>query len=70
MAAIEEIGAAYNATPAQVALNWLVHSQGDTIVTIPGVTRASQAEENSGAMKFNLSSDEMTRLDELSRIFR
>jgi aryl-alcohol dehydrogenase-like predicted oxidoreductase len=70
VAALEEIGTKYNATPGQVALNWLIHSQGETVVTIPGVTTASQAAENAGAMKFKLSSDEHLRLDELSRSFR
>ena len=68
--AMDEIGAKYNATPAQVALNWVIHSQGETIVTIPGATKVRQAEENAGAMKFRLSDDEMARLDELSRGFR
>ncbi|HUH99229.1 MAG TPA: aldo/keto reductase [Anaerolineales bacterium] len=67
VALLEEIGAKYDATPAQVALNWLLLFQGDVVVTIPGVTRASQAVENAGAMKFRLSSDELARLDELSR---
>jgi aryl-alcohol dehydrogenase-like predicted oxidoreductase len=65
--ALEEIGARHNATPAQVALNWLIHFQGDVVVTIPGVTNASQAWQNAGAMKFRISADEMSRLDELSR---
>ncbi len=68
--AMDEIGAKYNATPAQVALNWVIHFHGDTIVTIPGATKVSQAEESAGAMKFRLSDDEMARLDELSRGFR
>ena len=67
---MEEIGARYNATPAQVALNWVIHSQGDTVVTIPGATKMRQAEESAGAMKFKLSADEMARLDELSRKYR
>jgi len=70
VAALEEIGAEHNATPAQAALNWLIHSQGDIVVTIPGVTSASQAAENAGAMKFRLSGHEMSRLDELSDSFR
>jgi diketogulonate reductase-like aldo/keto reductase len=36
----------------------------DGIVTIPGMTRASRAAESAGAMKFKLSGDELTRLDE------
>jgi aryl-alcohol dehydrogenase-like predicted oxidoreductase len=65
--AMEEIGSRYNATPAQVALNWVIHFHGETIVTIPGVTKVRQAEESAGAQKFKLSADELAWLDELSR---
>ena len=65
--ALEEIGAKYSATPAQVALNWVIHFHGEVIVTIPGATKARQAEESAGALKFKLSQDELSRLDELSR---
>ena len=65
--ALEEIGTRYNATAAQVALNWVINSQGDTVVTIPGVTKVSQAQESAGAMKFTLNSDEISRLDEASK---
>jgi aryl-alcohol dehydrogenase-like predicted oxidoreductase len=64
---LEEIGSKYGASPAQVALNWIIYSQGDIVVTIPGVTNPKQAEENAGAMKFKLSDDEIARLDEVSR---
>ena len=70
MEALEEIAHEHHATPAQVALNWLINSQGETVVSIPGVTNAHQAEENAGAMKLSLSDDEMARLDELSHRFR
>jgi aryl-alcohol dehydrogenase-like predicted oxidoreductase len=65
--ALEEIGVHYNATAAQVALNWLIHAHGDTVVTIPGVTKVSQAVESAGAMGFKLTPDEISRLDEISR---
>jgi aryl-alcohol dehydrogenase-like predicted oxidoreductase len=65
--ALSEIGARYNATAAQVALNWLINAQGDTVVTIPGVTKVSQAEESAGAMRFRLTVDEITMLDEVSK---
>ena len=65
--AMEEIGAKYNATPAQVALNWVIHIHGESIVTIPGATRVHQAEESAGAINFKLAEDELARLDELSR---
>jgi aryl-alcohol dehydrogenase-like predicted oxidoreductase len=68
--ALEEIAARYTATPAQVALNWVIYSQGDTVVTIPGATKLHQAQESAGAMRFRLSEGELARLDELSRTFR
>ena len=64
---MEEIGGKYKATAAQVALNWIIYSQGDIVVTIPGVTSPRQAEDNAGAMKFKLSDDDIAQLDELSR---
>jgi aryl-alcohol dehydrogenase-like predicted oxidoreductase len=66
VAALEEIATRYNATAAQVALNWVINSQGDSVVTIPGVTKTSQAQEGAGAMKFILSNDEIAHLSELS----
>ena len=66
-ATLDEIGSKYNATAAQVALNWVIYSQGDIVVTIPGVTNPKQAEDNAGAMKFRLSEDETAQLDEISR---
>jgi aryl-alcohol dehydrogenase-like predicted oxidoreductase len=67
---LEDIAQKYVATPAQVALNWLVNFNGDIVVAIPGASKVSQAEESAGAMNFKLSDDEMARLDELSRDFR
>ncbi|HXD09924.1 MAG TPA: aldo/keto reductase [Anaerolineales bacterium] len=65
--ALEEIATHYNASAAQVALNWVINSQGDTVVTIPGVTRVSQAQESTGAMNFELTQTEIARLDEVSK---
>jgi aryl-alcohol dehydrogenase-like predicted oxidoreductase len=64
---METIAASYQATIAQVALNWLIHFHGELVVTIPGATRVAQANENAGAMKFRLSDEDMARLDEESR---
>jgi len=66
---LEEIAKNYDATPGQVALNWVIHFQGEKVVTIPGATKVHQAEQSAGAMKFKLSDAEMARLDELSRGF-
>lgn len=67
---LEEIGATHNVTAAQVALNWLIHFQGEMVVAIPGASKVSQAAENAGAMHFRLTRGEMALLDERSRSFR
>jgi aryl-alcohol dehydrogenase-like predicted oxidoreductase len=64
--AMGEIASRYQATIAQVALNWVINFNGDVVVTIPGATKAYQAKESAGAMKFRLSEADLARLDELS----
>jgi len=66
---MEVIGARYGATPAQVALNWVISFNGESIVTIPGATKVKQAVESAGAMQFKLSDAELSQLDELSKAF-
>ncbi len=70
VAALEEIALKYQATAAQVALNWLIWFNGESVVTIPGATKTQQAAENAGAMRFRLSDVELAQLDDLSRSFR
>ena len=64
--AIDDMAAKYEVTIAQVALNWVINFNGEIVVTIPGATKVRQAEEAAGAMKFQLTRDEMARLDEVS----
>ncbi|MFC3997488.1 aldo/keto reductase [Nocardiopsis sediminis] len=64
---LRAIGDAHGATPAQVALNWLVGFYGDTVIVIPGASRPHQAAESAGAMDLTLTARERDRLDELSR---
>ena len=68
--ALEEIGPRYGATAAQVAVNWLVNFQGETVVAIPGASKVHHAEQSAGAMSFRLAGEDMARLNELSSIFR
>ncbi len=70
VSALEELAEKYQATAAQVALNWLIHFNGDIVVTIPGATKPRQAQDNAGTMKFKLAKGELSLLDELSRSFR
>ena len=60
-AAAKEIGA----SPAQVALGWLVQQPAVTSVII-GVRTVEQLDENLKAAELTLSSDEMRKLDEAS----
>ncbi|RXK64714.1 aldo/keto reductase [Stenotrophomonas sp. MA5] len=66
---IGAIAAARGATPAQVALAWLL-AQADWIVPIPGTTKVHRLEENLGAVDLQLSSEERQgiaqALDEVS----
>ncbi len=69
VALVRQLADKYQVTPAQVALNWLVNFHGETVVAIPGATKASHAAENTGAIKFLLSAEDMKLLDEVSRGF-
>ena len=52
------------ATPAQVALAWLL-AQGDDIAPIPGTKRVTRVEENSGADAVELSAELVAQLSAL-----
>jgi aryl-alcohol dehydrogenase-like predicted oxidoreductase len=67
---LKELAIKYNVTPSQVALNWLINYNGDTVVAIPGATKEIHVKENCGSMSFNLSDEDMVRLDEVSSIFK
>lgn len=61
---IHRIATAKKATPAQIALAWLLH-KGDNIVPIPGTKRRSYLEENINSTKLHLSADDMKVLNDL-----
>jgi aryl-alcohol dehydrogenase-like predicted oxidoreductase len=64
VAEIEAIATAKGATPAQIALAWVLH-QGNDMIPIPGTRRIQYLEENVGAAEIVLSSDELARLNTL-----
>jgi aryl-alcohol dehydrogenase-like predicted oxidoreductase len=64
---MENIASHHAATIAQVALNWLIHFNGESVVTIPGATKVSQVQDCAGALRFELSFEELMRLDQSSR---
>ena len=52
-----------NATPAQIALAWLL-AQKPWIVPIPGTTKLQRLEENIGALDVELSPDDLRAIEE------
>ena len=54
-----------NATPAQVALAWVL-AQKPWIVPIPGTTKLHRLEENLGAVNVELTTDDLRELDNLT----
>jgi aryl-alcohol dehydrogenase-like predicted oxidoreductase len=67
---VQELALKYEVSPSQIALNWLINFHGETVVAIPGATKESHAKENTGAMTFTLSTDDLALLDKKSSIFR
>jgi aryl-alcohol dehydrogenase-like predicted oxidoreductase len=59
---VREVAAKHGATPAQVALAWLLHSD-ERILLIPGTTSVAHLEENVAAGELRLDGDDMARLD-------
>jgi aryl-alcohol dehydrogenase-like predicted oxidoreductase len=55
-----------NATPAQIALAWLL-AQKPWIVPIPGTTKLNRLEENLGAVDLVLSADDLKAIDAAAR---
>jgi aryl-alcohol dehydrogenase-like predicted oxidoreductase len=59
---VEAVAAESAASPAQVALAWLL-AQGDDIVPIPGTKHVSRLEANVAAADLELSDDQLERLE-------
>jgi len=62
---LNNIAAKKNATPAQVALAWLL-AQKPWIVPIPGTTKLHRLEENIGSVNIGFTSDELREIDNAS----
>jgi aryl-alcohol dehydrogenase-like predicted oxidoreductase len=62
---VQTVATELDATPAQVALAWLL-AQGDDIAPIPGTKRVSRVEENTAADGIELTVDQIRRLDDLT----
>jgi aryl-alcohol dehydrogenase-like predicted oxidoreductase len=64
LTAVNRMAAVREATPAQIALAWLL-AKGNDVVPIPGTKRRRYLEENIGATTLTLSATELAELDAL-----
>jgi aryl-alcohol dehydrogenase-like predicted oxidoreductase len=62
---VESIAREAGATPAQIALAWLL-AQGDDIAPIPGTKRVARVEENTAADHVVLTASQIERLNKLA----
>ena len=62
---VKAVAAEAGATPAQIALAWLL-AQGDDIAPIPGTKRVARVEENTAADGVELSTSQIERLNHLT----
>lgn len=59
---LDQIAAKHNATPAQIALAWLL-AQKPWIVPIPGSRKLHRLEENIGAVNVQLTADDLAQIE-------
>jgi aryl-alcohol dehydrogenase-like predicted oxidoreductase len=62
---VKAVASELDATPAQIALAWLL-AQGDDIAPIPGTKRVARVEENTAADDVELSAEQIERLNNLT----
>ena len=62
---VKAVAAEVGATPAQVALAWVL-ARGDDIAAIPGTKRVSHVEENAAADGIELSPEQIDKLNNLT----
>jgi aryl-alcohol dehydrogenase-like predicted oxidoreductase len=62
---VQAVASELDATPAQVALAWLL-AQGNDIAPIPGTKRAARVEENTAADALELSAKQIRQLNDLA----
>lgn len=62
---VSEIAKAHHASPAQIALAWLLRKRGVTSILI-GANKMAQLADNLGAVDVQLAPEQMSQLDELT----
>ncbi|MFQ5794617.1 MAG: aldo/keto reductase [Candidatus Bipolaricaulia bacterium] len=65
--AVQQIAEEVGRSPAQVSIQWLLNKPG-VVIPILGARTAKQLEDNLGCLDFSLLSEQIERLDDVSRI--
>ena len=65
VARINDLASQKHCTASQLALAWVL-AQGEEIIPIPGTKRVKYLEENLGALKVELTQNELAQLDEIA----
>jgi len=64
---VKKVASEVQKSPAQVALAWLLSKSTVTSVLL-GASKLEQLENNLGSLNTHLSPDQITRLDDISRV--
>jgi aryl-alcohol dehydrogenase-like predicted oxidoreductase len=65
---LRQIGEKYSKTPSQVALRWLI--ENPIVLPIPGAKNGKQAKDNTEALKFSLTPEEVEMLSQATMTWR
>ena len=60
---VKQVAIKYNATPAQVAINWLIRQP--QVIALPMSTKREHLQENLGALELELSAADVEILDRI-----
>lgn len=63
-----ELAGQLGVTPGQLAINWTRQHKGQSVIPIIGATKVSQLEDVLGCLKFEIPTDVMKQLNEISAI--
>lgn len=65
---MQEIGDKYSKTPSQVAIRWLI--ENPVVLPIPGAKNGRQAMDNTAALSFSLTPEEVEKLSQATMAWR
>lgn len=65
---LKKLSLMYGMTISQIALNWLITAQGETVLAIPGASKIQQAQDNVATLDFELSRGDIERLNKVSAV--